>query len=81
MTDALAAEYGWPPGVIDAVPVAEAMALLECAERRRRGEAADLALAVYAGASGALGGAEGYKALLRWAHEQRGEAGDGVTWL
>ncbi|HOF86847.1 MAG TPA: hypothetical protein PLZ36_01915 [Armatimonadota bacterium] len=83
LTDALAAEYGWPRAAIDALSLPEALGLLASATARRRQELADLALAVYAGAAGALGGAEGYRSLLRWTRAQRGEeAGeDGVVWL
>lgn len=82
MTDALAAAYGWSPAVIATLPVVEALALLRCAATRRRQEQADLALAVYVGVSGALGGAEGYRAMLQWAREQRGEtADDDAVWL
>jgi len=83
LTDALAAEYGWPREAIDALSLPEALGLLASATARRRRELADLALAIYAGAAGALGGAEGYRALLRWTRAQRGEevAEDAVAWL
>ncbi len=85
MTDALAGAYGWSAAEIAVLPVPDALGLLACATARRRQDTADLALAIYAGASAAQGGAEGYRALLRWVRAQRGEEcgddGERVMWL
>ncbi len=80
MIDRLAAEYGWTPAVIEALPAPLLPGLLDAAARRRRETLADGALCAYAGLAAALNGPAGATALEHWAEGlRRGEAeGEGM---